>query len=422
MRIKIHEFKKVVNSPVIIGMVVLFIAFNFFLILEHNYMQNELTVLNKLVDKLGYEINDEMLTNFQDYYGDELSKMNEITYAKTSKTYTNVGSFLKEIGDSYELYKVYTEEELDYVKQLMVMETYLDLIGDMDDEYASLDMMKVAEGQISFYGLSGSAADTVRSNYLKLGERLNQLLGNGEHKNMFFIGQIYQMHSLLFDNVFRVMIFQVIIIIVLITSYLMNYEFENKTPLVIYSTKRGRSIILDKLLVSIGSGIVATTFIVGITLTGYFSIFSYKGLWHVPISNYFNWETNFPFISWWNMSFAQYLISSIILVYICGILFTVITFILSIFIKNSYISFFTFGILFGLILLVPNMMPSSNNLIFLSVFTPFSLILNPQNWFMGKDSFSIFKYYEIITIGAWSLLLFITGKLSAKKFKKEDIY
>ena len=122
------------------------------------------------------------------------------------------------------------------------------------------------------------------------------------------------------------------------------------------------------------------------------------------------------------MSFAQYLISSIILVYICGILFTVITFILSIFIKNSYISFFTFGILFGLILLVPNMMPSSNNLIFLSVFTPFSLILNPQNWFMGKDSFSIFKYYEIITIGAWSLLLFITGKLSAKKFKKEDIY
>ena len=131
----------------------------------------------------------------------------------------------------------------------------------------------------------------------------------------------------------------------------MNYEFENKTPLVIYSTKRGRSIILDKLLVSIGSGIVATTFIVGITLTGYFSIFSYKGLWHVPISNYFNWETNFPFISWWNMSFAQYLISSIILVYICGILFTVITFILSIFIKNSYISFFTFGILFGLILL-----------------------------------------------------------------------
>ena len=55
-------------------MVVLFMAFNFFLILEHNYMQNELTVLNKLVDKLGYEINDEMLTNFQDYYGDELVK------------------------------------------------------------------------------------------------------------------------------------------------------------------------------------------------------------------------------------------------------------------------------------------------------------------------------------------------------------
>lgn len=128
-------------------------------------MQNELTVRNKLVDKLGYEINDEM------------------TYTKTSKTYANVGSFFKEIGDSYELYKVYTDEELDYVNQLMVMEIYLGLIGDMDDEYASLDMMNVTEDQICIYGLSGSAADTVRSNYLKLGERLNQLLGNHNCSN-----------------------------------------------------------------------------------------------------------------------------------------------------------------------------------------------------------------------------------------------
>ena len=52
--------------------------------------------------------------------------MNEITYAKTSKTYTNVGSFLKEIKDSYELYKgLYRRKELDYVKQLMVMKPIL---------------------------------------------------------------------------------------------------------------------------------------------------------------------------------------------------------------------------------------------------------------------------------------------------------
>ncbi|MCR1899150.1 ABC transporter permease subunit [Irregularibacter muris] len=422
MNIRVHEFKKVITSPVIIGLIVLFITFNFVLIFQHNYIGDELPIINELVNKLGYEINDEMLGNFQDYYGDKLKKMNEMTYTKTSKTYVNVGSFLEEVESNYGLYKVYTDEELDFVNQLMVIETYLSLIEDMEDKYATLDMMEFAEGQISMYGLSGSAAETVRSNYLKLGERLNQLLENGEHKNMFFIGPIYRMHSLLFENIFKMIIFQIMIIVVLITGYLMNYEFENKTPLVVYSTKRGRNIIWDKLLVSISSGMIATTLIMGITLIGYFSVFSYTGLWNVPISNYFNWESVFPLISWWNMSFLQYLISSIILTYICGILFTGITFILSIFTKSSYISFFAFGILFGLILLMPNIMPKDNNLIFVLGFTPFNLVLNPHIWFTGTDPFSIFKHYETITVGVWSLFLFITARLSARKFKREDIY
>ncbi|AKL96587.1 ABC-2 family transporter protein [Clostridium aceticum] len=422
MNIKIHEFRKVITSPVIIGMGVLFIAFNFFLILGQNYSHNELTVLNKLVDELGYEINDEMIESFQDYYEDELRKMNEMTYDKTSETYTDVGSFFEEVKYNYELYTSYSSEDLDYFHQLMVLETYLELIGSIDETYASINMMGIAESVIEMYGISGTAAETVRNNYVQLEERLNQLLENNEHKNMFFIGQIYQMHSLLFGNIFRMMIFQIMIIVVLITAYLMNYEFENKTHLVVYSSKRGRNIIGDKLLVSIGSSIIVTTFIVGITLIGYFSIFSYEGLWHVPISNYFNWENNFPYISWWNMSFMQYLISSIILIYLCSILFTAITFILSIFIKSSYIVFFVFGILFGLILLLPDMMPRSNNLIFVPGFTPFYLALNPVTWFMGRNPFSMFQYYEIIVVGTWALLLFIIGNLTARKFKKEDIY
>lgn len=421
MGIKVHEFKKVTTSTVIIGMILLFIAFNLFLVLDHHYIRNELTVLNKLVDQLGYEINDEVLENFQDFYGDGLKKMNEITYDKTSKTYRDVGTFLEEIQNSYDLYRVYTDEDLDHIHQIRIVEIYLDLIKEMDHQYASFDMLEYAEGQISLYGLKGSAAETARSNYQKLGERLNQLLDNGEHKNMFFIGQIYGMHSLLFKDIFRVVIFEIMILVVLITAYIMNYEFENKTPLVVYSTRRGRNLLWDKLTVSIGSGIIATTLILGITLIVYFSVFNYKGLWNVPISNYFNWENVFPFISWWELSFIQYLISSIILTYICGILFTIVTFILSIFMKNSYISFFAFGILFGLILLIPDIMPRSNNLIFLSGFTPFHLVLNPQIWFTGTGTFTIFKYYEIIIVGAWGLLLFIAGKLSAKRFIKEDI-
>lgn len=422
MRIKVHEFKKVATSTVLIGTLLLFMVFNLFLVLDHNYTRDELLVLNQLVDELGYEINDEMIANFQELYGDELKKMNEITNDKASKTYGDVGTFFEEVRNDYDLYHLYTDEELDYMNQIRIMEIYLDLIRNMDHQYASFDLLEFAEAQISLYGLKGSAAETARRNYQRLGERLDQLLDNGEHTNMFFIGQIYGMHSLLFKDIFRVLLFEIMILVVLITAYIMNYEFENKTPLMVYSTRRGRNIIWDKLLVAMGSSILATTLILGSTLIAYFSLFSYKGLWTVPISNYFNWEDIFPMISWWDISFIQYLISSIVLIYICGILFIMITFVLSIFTKNSYISFFAFGILFGLILLIPDLMPRSNNLIFLSGFTPFHLVLNPQIWFTGRGIFTIFKYYEITIVGVWGLLLLMVGKISAKRFFKEDIH
>ena len=419
MDIKINEFKKVITSPVIIGLLVLFIIFNSIKIFENSYFKDELKVLNKIVDRVGYKIDDEMINRFKEYYDEQLEELNKITKEKNSKEYSSISEFYAD--HRYGIEETYDKEEVEFIKDFRIMEAYYYKIQEIDEFYSSIDIMERAENEILKYGLSGKAADIVRKQYKAFNERFHQLVNNNEHKNLFFIGKAYQMHSLLFRNILKTIIFEIIILVVLITAYLVNYEFDNSTENIVYSTKKGRNLVLDKLQITMASSIIVATIILITGLGLYFIVFDYSGLWNVPISSYYNRDYNFPYLSWWNMSFVQYLFFSVGLVYLIALLFNGIAFIIARSIKNTYFAFFVFAIIFGLFLIVPGMAPRDSITIFIGGFTPFFLIINPHMWFMESGAFTTFKYYELATVAIWSLALLALGALSINRFKRQDI-
>lgn len=418
MDIRKNEFEKLVNSPIIIGLLALFIVFNSIIIFQNSYIKDELKVLNKIVDKFGYKIDDKMEANFKKYYDAQLKKLNEITNKKTSKNYKSVSEFYEE--QNYYIEDTYNKEEIEFIKELGIVEAYFCTMENIDEVYSKVDIMGIAEGEIKKYGLSGKVADTVRNQYESFSKRFEQLIKNREHKNLFFLGQAYGMHSLLFKTLFKTILFEIIILVIFITAYLVNYEFDNNTQAIAYSTKRGRNLVKDKLYVSIFANILAATVILITGLGLYFIIFDYSRLWNVPISSYFNTDKNFIYMSWWNMSFVQYLFSGIGLIYAITLLFTGIVFVIARAIRNNYIVFFIFAIIFGLAL-TTSIAPTNSNAIFIKSFTPFWLVMNPFIWFMEGGAFSTFKYYELFTVGIWVVLLLIFSILSIKRFKKQDI-
>ncbi|MCB2341635.1 hypothetical protein [Clostridium estertheticum] len=419
MSVKLYELKKVIFSPVVIGLMAVFIAFNIFVIFNQTQSTSELKVLNKIVDKFGYKINDKMMVDFKLYYSDQLKNLNEITFEKTSKTYKSAMDLFSNDFNSSNIYK---EDDLEFFNDVRVIENYYYTAKNLDISYKDNNIKQVGEGGISMYNISGSAADTVRMQYAKLSIRFNKIKENGEYKNLFFIGNVYKMHTFLFKTLFRDFIFEIMILIVLITGYLMNYEFENKTLFVVYATKRGRKLNKDKFYVSILTSILVTTIIIGISLGIYFIVVSYSGLWKVPISSGFNWDNQLPYISWFNMSFIKYLFCCIGLVYVCEILFACITFIISNFIRSSYIVFFIFAITFGIAIIISGLIPVDSNAVFIGQFTPFVLILHSQQWFMEKGPFATFKYYEVFTIVAWSIILLSICGICMRKFRKQNLY
>lgn len=418
MRIVYNEYKKAMFSPIILSLLLLFISFNIFLIHNHSYFKEELKTANQLVKKYGTKMDDDALSRLKTDIQHERKRMNAITEKKIAQTYNSTMDFFKE---AYKHEKSFSKSEWKFFVQLGLSEMYLDTALSIDDSYREIDILKIAEKEIQMYGLSGDAAKTLRNEYKKLADRFEELKQNGEHKDIFFLGKQYYMHSFLFKTLFRSIIFEAMILIVLLTAFLTNYEYEQQSHLLVYSTKKGRNVLTAKLIASLLAAVTVTTLLLGTVLVDFFAVFDYSYLSKSAISSAFNWEYQLPYISWWNMSFLAFLLCSMIVVSFSMPLFSAITFVISAFIKNSYIVFFVFALLFGVCLLLPGIVPTSSNAIFIMGITPFALILNPHMWFMGMNELFIYKYSEAITIGAWIVLTLLLCLFCIRRFKKEEM-
>lgn len=422
MNIKKHEFKKIISSPIFIVLILIFLAYNTMIIMNKSYIRNDLKVLNEIVAEVGYAINYDMMLDFKCYYESQLKEANNLLSEKGYSSYDTISEFLEnnyiyDGGDSK-----FSSDEVAFLDKVSSVEAYYFLSSDLEQPYENININKIADRELAKSSYNDNVNKIIKKNYDEFTTRFQELKANGEHKNLFFHGRTYKMHSFLFKDIFTSIIYEIMILIVLATSFILNYEFESKTALVVYSTKRGRDLTKDKLIVALGSTVLVTTIIIGITLLIYFSVFDYSGLWGTSVNSFFSQEYSMPYMTWWSMSIFKYLLLVILVVYTLEIIFCGMTFILSLLIKNTYIVFGSFAAIVGIGILLPVVIPENLDIIIYSVYTPFTLILNPSWWFMLRGGLLLpSKYYEIITLTIWSLLILVICILCVKRIKRENI-
>ncbi|MGL5244987.1 MAG: hypothetical protein ACRC7R_07450, partial [Sarcina sp.] len=413
MNIKIYEFKKIFSSPVIVILTLIFLLFNGLSIFNKSYIANEFHVVNKIVAKVGYKINTTMKENLNVYYEEEFSKLNEKYFSKHNKNYEN-------ITEAFHDYELYSKKELKEIEEVAIIQSYYYEILALEEKYDLLNINELAKSSIEANKLKGKSKEIVERVYKNFGERFNELKKNGEQNNLF-ISPSHKMHNFLFIKILRSCALEIAILIVLIVAHLVNFEFENKTDHITYSSKRGRNLLIDKLSSSLVASLIVITLILGVTLAIYFITFDYSSLLNVPISTYFNWEYQLPLMSWFNISFIQYLLLTIGVIYVCELLFSLVTFSISYFVRNTYLVFAVFFIIWGLIFLLPEAIGVNNPLVFLTVFTPFNLIMMPSNLFSLSGILNSFKYYEAYTLIIWTITLIVLTYILIKRFKKQNL-
>src|SRR5690625_400820 len=415
MRIIFQECKKAFTSPILLTLLVVFSAFNIFLIVSNSYFKDELKMANELSQTYGLEITEKSLQQFEQDLQTDLAQLTEITGEEYETVYEFLDTFTMKDVD------LYTEDEHLFFQQLQLKEIYLNRAKSIDDDYRELDIIALGEAEINKYGLSGKAARMLRDEYKKLDKRLEQLKQNGENKEWFFLGKPYMMHSFLFRTVFMTFMFEALLLIVLATAFLTTYEFENKTHLLTYATKRGRSLMKDKLGASLIISTIFITCLLLITLGTYFIVFDYANLWGSSISSALNWEYNLPYITWWDMPFGKFLLLVIGVMYICLLLFSALTFVIGVIVKNSYFTFFLLAIFFAIGLMLSSFIPTFSSLVLFTNFNLSIVVMNPHMLFTGNSGLTMFKYHEIVTITVWTGITIVFCLLVTKYFRRVDI-
>lgn len=422
MGIKRGEWEKLFRNPIFIVLTGIFLIYNMLLIYNNSNIKEDLERTNELISEFGYKVDEGMLKGLENKYDEKMKQLNEMTERKFHKTFSTMDEFL--ISDDYKkgIYKerILSEDDKELISELSIINLYKNTTPNLISEIEKLNASDLAERSISTYGLKGDAADLVRRNYENLEERLQELKDNGEHKNLFFFGEEYKTQYLLYKKVIEACLVEIMILVVLGVSFLVNYEGENKTLGLVSTTKRGRKLIFDKLSVGLMYSLLVTAIILGVTLIIYFTVFDYSKLWNVSISSALNWESG-PHISWYNLTVLQNLLLSIGVVFIIALISGGISFCLGLFLKSSYKAFFAFFILFGALFMMTGLFSMSSPLVIWSNYNIFVLTLNPHHWFAEGGAFLTSKHYITGTLLSNGVIVSILSFSLIKRFKKTDI-
>lgn len=422
MSIKIYELNKVIKSPVIIILIILMIALNSYRIIEKTYIREDINIINDIVGEFGIEITNESIDKINKEYKENFKKFNELTEEKLGKTYKFIADFFNS-NDYYtnvEHSNKFSNEEIKFFNNLRVLEIYSNLIKDQINEYEKIDFSNNALQKSKEYGLEGKALDIGVDRYSIAQSVHKETIEDKDHKNIFPLGN-YWFYSLVFQDILFTCILEIIVMVVLITSYLVNYEVDSKTSTIVYATRQGRKNIKDKLFISIVSSVVVAALILGFTLFILYLNIDITNILSTSVRSAFNWEGVFPYIFWFDNSVGVQLILTIIIILICSALFSLITFIITNLVKSSYISFFIFFIIFGISVIIPSV-PSKESIIYMNMgYDLFNLIIRPSAFFMVRAPMIVDKFYEVKTLFIWTIILVILSIMSIRKFKKESI-
>ena len=301
-------------------------------------------------------------------------------------------------------------------------ETYLQ---ELKKQYDSLDMMEIKETKENLYNYqaTGIFEKFIDSNYTKLQERVEEIKANGEVDDVTYPGEAYRLHTKLYAKIFRAILLEMGIFVVLCILYLMDYERLQKTSSLVYSTHTGRKIQVFKWSAGLLSGLGIGCGLMAITLAAWFLSVPYKGFWNCSVSAALAMEPRemlaYPFITYEKMTILEYLIASILfgllLLIVLGILTGVVQFLL----KNSY-----FAVLAIVILLLGDLYLTT-----ISFGSVWDLVVSwnlaylwssSGAWFMENNLIDSFQGAQVVNAGIQLVVFGGLWSLLYKRFQKKD--
>lgn len=383
MNILYLEIKKLLKSTALWGFLFLCIIFNIFFI---------------VVDSNGNS------------YG---SFVNKITRETDIKLGDNLDKKLQQISSNH-------SGNSEYLDQL-IMETSSAI--DIFDDY---NTSKIAECYIDALGVEGKLAEIIRYKYSLLQESVDKKASTNESLTIYFASDTRNYHDFLFGGVMKWLLTEGILFAALVTLLSVGFEYINKTDQVVYASRKGRKLVVQKLSASLLIGLGAYLLLTIFTLLVYFSLNSYDGIITSSVSSVFNYINDIlvgmrPFTTWYSFTVFTYLLAVIAASAGLILSFVLMAFTIGVLIKNSYIGFVVFLIINAMFIALLSNLPNDKLITYVWALTPAGLWLKQFSWFTDGGLDILVPNFEIVGITMSMGLLLVSCVFAGNYFRRRDL-
>ena len=306
-------------------------------------------------------------------------------------------------------------------------ELLLQSVAGLEDVFETYDTGELADFYTGVVKTSPLAMEWMTWKYGLLAERVEHLAQTDAALDLYAGPATYGSHQFLFGALFRAILGESAILAMLGTLYLLGYEGLHQTEGLVCATRTGRRLWGVKLLAALPASTVLYGLLASFTLTPYFLLYDYGGIWSASVSSQFNYFSDMlfvrPFLTWGDFTVGQYLTAALVLGAALTAVFSLLAAVFGIFIRNSYLAALALmALCFGGLGMVSALGELGWWAVYLiACFQPVIVWLSCSAWFTELGLTAVLPWQETIAVGLNLLLLGGGAILVLRRFSRKDV-
>ena len=303
----------------------------------------------------------------------------------------------------------------------------LQSVAGLEDVFETYDTGALADFYTGVVKTSPLAMEWMTWKYGLLAERVEHLSQTNAALDLYAGPATYGSHQFLFGALFGAILGESAILAMLGTLYLLGYEGLHQTEGLACATRTGRQLWGVKLLAALPASTVVYGLLASFTLTPYFLLYDYGGIWSASVSSQFNYFSDMlfvrPFLTWGDFTVGQYLTAALALGAALTAVFSLLAAVFGIFIRNSYLAALALmALCFGGLGIVSALGELGWWAVYLiACFQPVIVWLSCSAWFTELGLTAVLPWQETIAVGLNLLLLGGGAILVLRRFSRKDV-
>ncbi len=373
------EWRKLVRLPALWGFLVLCLAFNGLLLWEEDSLRQPFNEASAIAEVLGQRMDGTFL--------DGLERLPRTEYGDL------VLSAAREMTDIFE-------------------------------DYDTRDLAGLYEGVVKD---SPAAVRLMSWKYTLLAERAAHLSGTGAAMDLYAGPVTHDAHQFLYDTLFRAVVTESLLVGMLSMLYLLGFEGQRRTVSLICASRSGRKLYGKKVLAGLTAAVFLYILLAAVTLSVYFCLWDYGGVWGGSVSSQFNYLTDMlfrrPFLTWGDFTVGGYLAAELTLGALLTADFALLAAVCGLLLRNVYASALVLAVVcfggVGLTAMLAQMGLWCGY--FASLVHPACVWLGIGGWFTELGLSGAAPWQETVSTGLDLLAFGLGTALSLRLFRRKDI-